>query len=168
MTFLFFAALVAASQAPAAAPPDCSDPVYRRLDFWVGDWEVFDTASGQRIASSRIGPIMHGCGISEDYDSPRAPGGPYLGTSHTAFDRKDRNWHQLYVDVHGNVSSFVGDFDVDALVLTAPGIGGAVQRMTYRREPDGSVRQIGTVSTDGGQTWAPGYDYTYRRGRAAP
>ena len=163
-------ALLAAPDPAPSSPqplPDCSDPVYRRLDFWVGTWDVFDTASGQRYASSRIAHIMNGCGISENYDAPQAPGGPYQGTSYTAFDRKDRRWHQLYFDVHGNMRLFAGEPDGDDLVLTAPVRDGALQRMRLHREADGSVRQIANISTDGGQTWQPGYDYTYRRTRPA-
>ena len=105
---------------------------------------------------------MAGCGVQENYDSPNAPGGPYQGTSYTGFDRNERRWHQMYLDVNGNVTRFSGDFDGADLVLTAPGRNGAIQQMVYRPQPDGSVRQIGTVSTDGGQSWQPGYDYTYR------
>lgn len=150
------------AEAAQAARPSCSDPVYRRFDFWAGEWEVYDTASGQLYATSRIETVMTGCGVRENYDSSHAPGGPYQGTSYTAFDRKDRRWHQMYLDVNGNVNWYSGDFDGTDLVLTAAAQNGAVQRMVYHPQPDGSVRQIGTVSTDG-QTWQPGYDYTYRR-----
>jgi hypothetical protein len=35
-------------------------------------------------------------------------------------------------------------------------------RLAADRNPDGSVRQVGTRSPDHGQTWQPRYDYTYR------
>jgi hypothetical protein len=35
--------------------------------------------------------------------------------------------------------------------------------MTYTKSADGSVRQAGLASKDGGQTWIPSFDFTYRR-----
>lgn len=152
-----------AQTSPPMARPNCDAPEHRQLDFWAGEWDVFQTASGTRIASSRIERIMGGCAIAEHYESPKAPGGPYSGASYSAWDRKDGHWHQLYVDVNGSVTWYTGDRQGADLVMTAPGRQGSLQKMTYRPTPDGSVRQIGEVSTDGGKTWAAGYDYTYRK-----
>jgi hypothetical protein len=106
---------------------------------------------------------MDGCSIRESYDAPKAPGGPYAGTSYSGYSRLDHKWHQMYVDRNGNVGLYVGGMDGPDMVLVAPARGGALQRMTYRLHPDGSVEQIGVISTDGGATWGGGYDYTYRR-----
>jgi hypothetical protein len=35
--------------------------------------------------------------------------------------------------------------------------------MTYHPLAGGAVEQIGVNSPDGGKTWAPGYDYIYRK-----
>ncbi|MEO6579707.1 MAG: hypothetical protein ABIN83_00965 [Sphingomicrobium sp.] len=152
----------AGAQTSPVAPPNCSAHGYRALDFWVGSWEVFDTAGNTRIASSRIESIMQGCAIRESFVSRKAPGGPYEGTSYSSLDRKDGHWHQMYVDTRGSVTWYEGSVEGGAMVMTAPGRGGSTQRMVYSRRADGSVTQIGTVSTDGGKSWQPGYDYTYR------
>ena len=148
-------------------PPNCSAAEHRQLDFWVGDWTVFNTADNVQYATSRIEPVMDGCGIKESYSAPTAPGGAYYGTSYSGFDRKDGKWHQMYVDTNGNVTWYTGGREGDDMALLAPGRGGSLQRMVYSPRKDGSVHQIGTVSTDGGKTWQPGYDYTYRRTGAA-
>ncbi|MDB5704298.1 MAG: hypothetical protein JWN66_1414 [Sphingomonas bacterium] len=50
-----------------------------------------------------------------------------------------------------------------AMVLSAAA-GPIANRMTVAPQPDGSVRQSGVVSRDGGRTrGAPAYDLTYRR-----
>jgi hypothetical protein len=36
-----------------------------------------------------------------------------------------------------------------------PALRGALQKMIYRTKLGGTVRQIGTISTDGGNTWQP-------------
>jgi hypothetical protein len=153
--------LLFAIVAAAAAP--CSAASYHQLDFWIGEWIVTDTAKGYEVATSRIEPVMSGCGIRESYDAPSAPGGAYAGTSYSAYDRNDGKWHQFYVDVNGNATWYSGGMEGADMVLNAPGKNGALQRMTYRPHEDGSVEQIGVVSKDGGKTWQPGYDYTYRK-----
>jgi hypothetical protein len=163
---LLIAAAASAQAAPAPAspqPPPCADAQYRQLDFWVGAWNVFDTAAGSRVGTSRIERVMNGCAISERYDAPQAPGGAYAGASYSGYDRKDGKWHQLYVDVNGNVSWYSGALDGADLVMVAAARGGRLVRMIYRPHDDGSVQQIGTVSADGGTSWSPSYDYTYRR-----
>src|SRR3569623_1935434 len=109
-TVVAAAALAQAAAAPAAPPqrPTCSAPEYRQLDFWAGEWNVFATASGARVGTSRIERVMNGCAIRESYDSPQAPGGPYSGASYSGWDLKDGKWHQLYVDVNGSVTWYTG------------------------------------------------------------
>lgn len=44
--------------------------------------------------------------------------------------------------------------------------GGPLVRMTYSKNADGSVRQVGEQSTDEGKTWKPSFDFTYRPSKA--
>lgn len=150
-----------ASIAPAAKP--CGEPQRRQLDFWIGKWDVHNTADGVRYASSTIESVVGGCAISEFYDSPKAPGGAYAGKSYSSFDPKDGLWHQFYVDMQGNATWYTGSLTDDgALTMTAKGAK-ALQEMSYIPQADGTVRQIGRFSADEGKTWVTGYDYTYRR-----
>lgn len=152
-----------AQNAPApAASAKCAAAEYRQLDFWRGQWSVFDTAKGYPVGTSRIEPVMSGCAIRESYEAPTAPGGAYSGTSYSSYDRKDGKWHQFYVDVNGNATWYTGGMQGSDMVLEAPARGGALQRMTYHPLAGGAVEQIGLISTDGGTSWKPGYDYTYR------
>lgn len=154
-------------QTPPTPPPprpDCKAAEHRQLDYWVGEWRVFRQADGVEVASSSIRSVADGCAISEDYRSPNAPGGAYAGLSYSAFDRRDGKWRQFYVDVGGAATWFTGGLEGGNIVLYAAGARpGSQQRMTYRRNPDGTVNQIGEFTTDEGGTWTVGYDYHYRR-----
>jgi hypothetical protein len=158
-------ATASAGSAQSPSRPDCSAAEFRQLNFWIGEWDVLDPAhSGERvIATSRIVPVVNGCAIQENYDAPSAPGGAYRGTSYSMFDRNERQWHQMYVDVNGTLSWYSGGLEDGGMVMTAPGRNGAILRMAYRPHADGTVEQVGTVSSDGGRTWRPGYSYLYRR-----
>jgi hypothetical protein len=159
------AALAQATPPPAGAPaaPPCSAAEKHQLDFWIGEWRVFQQQDGVEVGSSTIAAIENGCGVSEHYSAPRAPGGAYDGVSYSAYDARDGKWHQFYVDTNGNATWYTGGMEGGSMVLYAAARNGAQQRMTYRPNPDGSVNQTGVISTDGGKTWQPGYDYNYRR-----
>jgi len=163
MLAILIAAAAAATATPTPAQAPCAAAEHHQLHFWEGDWNVFQVSDNTQVGISHIERVMTGCGISEHYSAPQAPGGAYEGVSYSGFNRGDGQWHQMYVDTNGNVTWYSGRLEGANMVLHAPGKNGALQTMEYRPHPDGSVEQIGTVSTDGGKSWQPGYDYIYRK-----
>lgn len=160
--------LQAAPAAPPQPPPiDCTDAEHSALNFWIGDWDVRQTGAETVVARSVISSTAGGCAIEEDYRQTLGPGGvptSYHGVSFSTFDARRRGvWRQFYMDSGGSVTVFEGGLKDGAMVLEAPAQPGAIQRMTVSPLPDGSVRQRGESSTDGGATWTPAYDFTYRR-----
>jgi hypothetical protein len=153
----------ASAQASTSAAKPCGAPEYRQLDFWVGEWKVSQAGDNSPVGSSKIEIVMDQCGIKESFDAPQAGAADYVGTSYSSYDRKDGKWHQMYIDNSGSVGLYTGGPDGGDMTFACPAKAGATQKMIYRRQADGSVRQIGTLSTDGGKTWQSGYDYVYRR-----
>ena len=165
---ILFAAML--QTAPAAAPPppvDCTDADHSAFNFWIGEWDVSATGTDTVVARSTISSTAGGCAIEEDYHQTVGPGGvptTYHGVSFSTFDQRGGGvWRQFYMDSGGAVTVFEGGLRGGAMVLQAPGRPGSIQRMIVSPEPDGSVRQRGESSTDGGASWTPGYDFTYRR-----
>lgn len=152
---------------PQPAPIDCADADHSAFNFWIGEWDVSPTGTDSVVARSVISAAAGGCAIEEDYHQTVGPGGvaaSYHGVSFSTFDaRRDGVWRQFYIDSAGAVTVFEGGMRDGAMVLEAAGRPGVTQRMTVSPEPDGSVRQHGESSTDGGVTWTSGYDFTYRR-----
>ena len=164
------ALLLALAQSPTTAPPppappkvDCGDADHRVLDFWIGDWNVAPTGSEVVVARSRIEKIA-GCAISETFDQSIGPGGKpmsYQGRSISSYVPADSNWRQFYVDSGGTAATLTGTVVGGAMIFLSR--NGPVQnRMTISANADGSVRQKGEFSTDA-KSWAPSYDFTYRR-----
>jgi hypothetical protein len=154
--------------APTPPPPiDCSDADHSAFNFWVGEWDVSQTGTDGVVARSTISSTAGGCAIEEDYHQSVGPGGvatTYHGVSFSTFDaRRGGVWRQFYMDSTGAVTVFEGGVEDGAMVMHAPGRAGAVQRMTISPLADGSVRQLGESTRDGGTTWTAGYDFTYRR-----
>src|SRR5277367_4679966 len=48
------------------APSTCDRPQHHQLDFWVGDWQVFDGETNQLVALDRVEKHSEGCIIQEN------------------------------------------------------------------------------------------------------
>ncbi|THD34486.1 MAG: hypothetical protein E7773_14955 [Sphingomonas sp.] len=163
-------ALSLQSAQPAAAggfdrpPPsrDCAGAEFRRLDFWLGRWDVFDVRKRRTAGESVIEAASQGCGIRERYRAPGDPKGEYIGESISAYDPAAGIWRQLYIDNRGETQFYTGRWQGDRLVFEA-GKGQPRWRMTYRRNADSSVEQVGEHSEDAGATWTVTYVLRYRR-----
>ena len=171
------ALLLALAQSSTTAPPpvptplaiDCGDADHRAFDFWIGDWDVAPTGAATIIARSRIEKIAN-CAISETYHQTVGPGGrptDYQGHSISSYVPADRGWRQFYVDNSGRAATLTGGI-VDGAMVLSQSVPIGLTRMTVKANPDGTVRQSGELSADGGKTWTPTYDFTYRRRPATP
>ena len=152
------------SAAAHAEAPGCASPQSRQFDFWVGRWRVSPSDHPDRqVAESLIEKLYRGCGVRENW-MPLKGG---AGGSLSAYVRADQGWRQTWVDSDGAFVEFKGGWNGKAMVLTGvwpqPGHPTELTRMTYTRGAHGSVRQLGQVSDDGGRTWGPSFDFTYRR-----
>lgn len=159
------AAMAAQAQtpaAPAAAPSPCAAQEYHQFDFWVGRWDVYPTGKDKLVAHSLIEPV-YGCGIRENWMPLGKPGGGSL----SIYVPDKKGWEQFWIDSSGTRAIFDGGWDGSAMVITGPW-GGPLVRMTYSKNADGSVRQLGEQSTDQGKTWGPSFDFTYRPSKDNP
>ena len=146
----------------------CAGTDYHAFDFWVGEWDVFPNGSSTQVATSSIESMFRGCAIRETW-KPLKGGG---GGSFSHYDAERRYWRQAWVDATGARVDFDGGPVDGRMVLTghwanvvAKGQDGLI-RMTYSKQPDGSVRQHGEQSTDQGLTWTTSFDFIYRPRKA--
>jgi hypothetical protein len=144
----------------------CSaNPVYRQLDFWVGEWDVYSPKRGRIVASSKIERILDSCVILENFTQ-----GTYSGKSFTTYNELTHQWQQTWVDNGGHISEFrKGHAEENRLVLVQDVInpdGSSTKsqtRMTFDKLNENTVRQLGEKSDDAGKTWAITFDLEYRR-----
>jgi hypothetical protein len=148
--------LAAAEAAPAATPPPtCAESEYHQLDFWVGRWDVYGP-KGKQVGHSLIEKV-YGCGIRESW----MPFNNNTGGSLSIYVPGEKHWEQFWIDSGGTRAFFTGGWNGSAMVITGKW-GGPLVRMSYSKNADGSVRQLGEQSTDEGKTWSPSFDFTYR------
>jgi hypothetical protein len=160
----------ALAQTPSPPPPPaCTAPEHRQFDFWLGQWDVYRTGSDQLVGRNLIEKLYDGCTIRETW----TPIGGAGGASFNTWRPDEKVWRQTWVDASNSHADFKGGLQGDAMVIAGrwqgvngPGTDGYV-RITYRKQPDGSVRQVGMISTDDGKTFQPSFDLTYRPSRSA-
>ncbi len=136
------------------------DDRHRRLDFWIGTWDVFDQ-SGTRVGGNVIEKKVNGCLIQENWTSANGTEGKSLNY----FDPKDSLWKQQWVDWSGHVISYSGEFRDGALFFEGESVPlegeGELSRMVLRPNDEGHVHQLIEQSKDGGESWYVWFDGIY-------
>ena len=150
------------TQGPA---PCANDPDRRRFDFWAGDWDVVNK-DGALVGRSNVHVVSGGCGLLENWTSLRGP----TGKSLNAYNPQTHQWQQYWVGQGGLVTEYrESTWNGKSLSFIsrppASADSAPTLRLTFTPLADGTVRQYGEQSTDGGKTWTIAYDFYYRRRR---
>jgi hypothetical protein len=137
----------------------CATPEYREFDFWVGDWDVFETGSPKKVADARVDRILDGCVLHEDYRD--ADG--HRGQSFTNYDAARRVWHQSWVTNRGESLEIEGNVERGDMVLGGKDRAAGTLLRGVWKPVNGAVRETAVTSSDGGKTWKPWFDIVFRR-----
>ncbi len=149
------------------AQPCANRPESRQFDFWIGEWDVTDTA-GNKVGDSRIERILDGCVLLENWTGAR--GG--TGKSFNLYDSATKAWKQTWCDSRGDLVEFhSGKLAGGAMVFLAEsnapagtsGNGRIARRLSFFDLGPNDVRQFAETSDDGGTTWKTEYDFHYHR-----
>ena len=140
----------------------CQSDQHRQFDFWLGHWQVSNSANTQ-ISTSKISLINNGCGILEEYSTPSG----YQGKSLNIFDSQQEKWHQTWIDNSGLLLQLNGEFKDGKMVMQGTtynpqGIA-TLNQISWQLLPDGRVNQIWQTSGDQGKTWQLLFDGYYRK-----
>lgn len=133
--------------------------IYKKLDFWLGEWEVF--TNGNKVANSLITKSEDDCILFEDYHTLYG----FMGRSMNYFDPSDSLYKQRWIDMRNSHTVFIEEESRDGyLSMVADLPGGARSKMSYTYdEADDSVVQTVETSSDGGSTWTMQFQGQYVR-----
>lgn len=148
----------------AATETACAGASYRQLDFWLGDWDVFDVGGETPVARAHIMRILDGCVVHELYESTDGAGG-MRGESFSIFDRTRGVWHQTWVTSHGSLLQIEGTARDGHVMLAGSYLDAQRQRVHVRAAwwpATGGVREQAETSRDGGHNWKPEFDLVFR------
>jgi ketosteroid isomerase-like protein len=166
-----FALTSAEVLAQVSTAPACSAAENKQFDFWIGDWDVTEAATGAHAAQVRVERILDGCVLLEQYQDP----GGLKGHSFTIYDASRQVWHQSWVTNRGQLLTLEGRLNEgrlneDGMVLSgkflSPDHKENLVRGTWKPESAG-VRETAVTSTDGGKTWKIWFDLMFRKKGAA-
>jgi hypothetical protein len=140
------------------------NPEFRQLDFWIGEWDVFNAANKQQVGDSSVQLILKDCVVFENW---KARGGFGEGKSFNKYNPRIRKWEQFWVADSGGTTHYVGEGKPGEVQYFGEGAtpqGAAfTRRLTFTKLENDRVRQFEEISSDGGKTWSVGYDYLYVR-----
>jgi hypothetical protein len=164
-----------AGSAPALeqtdAPATCDTPRHHQLDFWVGDWQVFDAATGELVALDRVEKSYAGCVVEERLtfltDMYRRPG-VAVRLAGVAVNRFDGDsWLQMWADNQWGAILLRGAPDAAGnmeFVTVTPSRHRDV-KLVYEKRADGSFRLLQYVAPAGSGKWQKYGDLLYRPNR---
>jgi hypothetical protein len=156
------AALAAASpprrSLESIVPPCVTDTNFQRLAFWIGDWEIRDSA-GQYYANQFVRPVVDGCGVTAEWIGRDGN----TGMSVSAYDSHAGEWRQVYisnqwpdplgVQLRRSDSTYRGR-GVRFIALTDPPPSQLTRsRITISPLVNHRALQLFEQSNDGGKTW---------------
>lgn len=153
--------IAAGAEAPKAPAAACTAAEYRQLDFWIGDWDVFESDGVTKAAQVRVDKILDGCALHERYEDPTG----LKGESFSIYDASRKTWHQTWVTNRGQLLTIEGRMEGGKLILAGADRtkNGEERLVRGTWEPvSGGVRESAMTSTDGGRTWKPWFDLLFR------
>lgn len=156
------------SEAPEVPPSPCDSEGFHQFDFWLGDWEVTNTA-GTLQGNNKVSSQEGGCLILEEWTS--ASGG--TGQSYNFYDPVTELWRQVWVskgiiiDYTGGLTDrgsmkLTGEITYHASATTAPFTG------EWTPNADGSVTQHFEQYDSDKDTWNVWFTGIYRKPEAVP
>ena len=155
------ATLATGAAAPAASSVKCTAPEYRQFDFWLGDWDVFET-DGSQSARAHVDLIAGSCAVHELYEQIDG----LIGDSILSFDPVRKAWQQTWVTNGGTLMVLSGAFKDGAVTLEgeyhSPTGKNLPHRITWKVEGSG-VREAAVMSKDAGKTWEPAFDVLFKK-----
>lgn len=156
---------LAGHPALAQSPPSgCEgDPAFAHFDFWVGEWDVFASASGEHVGVNSIEKIENGCLLLERWRGDRGS----TGVSLNYYNPVTGAWRQVWVSAGAYAIDIAGELVDGSMVLEGNLWNYATRtsdafRGTWTPQADGSVRQFFEQQDTTG-AWQPWFDGRYVR-----
>jgi tetratricopeptide (TPR) repeat protein len=147
------------------AAPCLNNPKNKEFDFWVGEWNVYQTGTDYQVGKQKIEKASGGCLVIENWT---AVGFPNDGKSMNFIGPKTGKWEQVWMGSGGQYLNYYnGEYRDGAMRYEGDGMDKAGNKLlfhlTYFNLGPDKLRQLLEQSTDSGKTWTTLYDFSYKR-----
>lgn len=158
--FYFLLCLVLTKSALAQTVSCVSDTGFSDFDFWVGEWDVYDT-SNNLVGSNSIKKMESDCLLMEFWTGA----GGSTGISLNYFNPITSQWRQLWVSAGAYAIDIAGGLEGPSMILSGTlwnyqGPSYAF-RGSWTPNDDGSVRQFFEQYNEDSEVWEPWFDGRY-------
>jgi tetratricopeptide (TPR) repeat protein len=145
--------------------PCSANPKYSEFDFWIGNWNVFQTGTNFMVGKNRIEKSTGGCVLLETWESST---GGETGQSLNYIDKKNGKWNQTYVGSRGEATIyFDGELIENSMIFKYESHkkdGSIVKgKFVFKKLSNGDVQQFQEETIDEGKTWRIVFDFTYKK-----
>ncbi|TBW27964.1 hypothetical protein [Gramella sp. KN1008] len=141
---------------------NCCSPEHRQFDFWLGDWEVYNS-EGEKIGENLIEKIEDNCLISEKWKGKKGS----TGRSFNYFDPADSTWNQLWISNTGNILKLKGKAKANKMILKSHIVNGEkgkyYNQITWTQNGDGSVTQLWEILDENDKFLSETFKGVYRK-----
>jgi hypothetical protein len=150
---------IAQQKSPCASEPHTHD-----FDFWIGEWDVYQTGTDKLSGHSMVQSISGGCGILENWTDLK--GG--TGKSVNYYNLAESQWQQDWIGSGGTAQRYLnGTYKDGAMQFTYEFTDKQGNKKTgnfkFYNIDKNTVRQYQDVNNDDGKTVTVSYDLTYKR-----
>lgn len=138
-------------------------PRIHDFDFWIGEWKVYKYGTDTIVGYNKIESILDSTSLLENY---HVVSNTYKGKSLNKYNPVTKNWEQYWVDNSGLILHLEGKREGNKMIMTGyTGLAAqkTLNRITWIKEDDGTVRQIWEVSSDEGIKWVKSFDGHYKK-----
>ena len=141
----------------------CCTASHTQFDFWVGDWNVFDT-TGTKVGENTIVKLEKDCILSEHWRGAKGS----TGRSYNYYNAQDDSWNQTWVDSNGGSLLLKGKAGENKMVLKSDLVPGKkvdfyYNQITWTNNPDGTVTQTWEVFDQAGKKLGLLFKGVYKR-----
>ncbi|MCM4156282.1 hypothetical protein [Gramella sp. AN32] len=161
--FLFYIAALSSQNPPENCA--CCGSDYQSFDFWIGDWEVYNTEGG-KIGENLVEALEGHCIINENWTG--STGGS--GKSYNYYDPTDETWNQLWISSTGKILKLKGKAEANKMVLksqlTSGKKGNYFNQITWTKNSDGSVTQLWELLDTEGKLISETFEGIYKKKNA--
>jgi hypothetical protein len=146
------------AQQPCSAEPHSHD-----FDFWIGEWDVYQTGTQNLAGHSLVQSISGGCAILENWTDTKGHTGKSINYYNPATGKWEQDWigsgggPQRYLN--GIYKDSIMHFTYESTVKGKPVSG----NFKFYNIDKNTVRQYQDVNNDDGKTVTVSYDLTYVR-----
>ena len=146
--------------------PCLYDDKYKKLDFFVGTWEVYvgDNYT-YKVAVDTVTKFYGGCSVDEKFSWL---GSDYVGESISFYDDAAQKFRMCWAGKSGDIRNFEeissGKNEIQFLAITTSKRNLVHRKMTITYDPSNeNVHEFIENSFDLGKTWEPDFDALFKK-----